>query len=193
MAHSLPDNSECDDQVLKPRFHLRTLLMLVALLCVTLAISRNVSPMAVAVAILFILAIAAHVAGNVLGSHLRDEATAKNLAESPRRRFRVSVADCAPTTRLSHRTPLGSTVVVLTLMGAMAGGYGGCEWLSQSIPHEDLTIANLSLGASSFVVLGGFFGFWIGSFLRVFLVATFQAQRESGQRQVSRRDVGPVQ
>jgi len=179
-----------DGSAAMPRFRLRTLFLAMAVLCMMLAVIRNLSSLAIAVGILFALAAIAHVAGNALGCRLRDQQPAEDEENSPPKRSRSSVTahDCAPVTRLSRRISLGWTIVVMTVLGAIGGGYGGAELLMQSNPPENLTLANMGLGVCSFIVLGGLFGFWIGSFLQVFMVAVFQAQRESGARSICARD-----
>ena len=173
------------------QFRLRTLFLAIAGLCLALAVLRNLSALSIAVGILFALAIIAHVAGNALGRRLRDQQPLEDEHDTLVKRARASTehVDSAPATRLSHRIALSWTIFVITFLGALGGGCGGSLLFLKTIKGSNLTLANLGLGTVSFVILGGIFGFWIGSFLEVFIVTVFQAQRESGTRRAHTRNI----
>lgn len=121
--------------------------------------------------------IAAHVAGNALGTKLR-EATDRRLAT--RRKGRVGLPFApAPPVVLGARAPLGRLVPVSVGIGAACGGTAGATALSL------LTRASLPgaiLGGVSSAVVGGLFGFLLASFVEVVRTSLREAiAAEDGQ------------
>jgi hypothetical protein len=122
-----------------------------------------------------------HVVGNALGTRLRDEispagdqeadAISRLAAQSPLRFERShSVSG------LYKRARLGWLVHVATVIGALTGGSLGVSFL---VNFENTSTRGLIVGAASSGVLGAFFGFLYGSFLKTWLSAWWQASSES--------------
>jgi hypothetical protein len=162
-----------------PQFHLRTLLAVIAILAVLFSVMGTIGPMASAGLLLILTVVGLHVAGNALGTSLRDGAP-QRVADCPandRPEHRpASVHAGLPVSRLHEHTPPGWIIRATTLIGAGIGAWLGiivfAEW-------TDGTGAGLVVGAVSLAVLGGFFGFLLGSFLKMSLLAWWQATRSS--------------
>ena len=163
------------------RFGLRSLLLLVGLLCVVLATIKVVSWLSLVMGLLVVLCIAAHVFGNSLGTKLREQSRSSDddASHDPARGSadRVTVT-FAPPTGLSQRKPLGVVVIVVVALG-MIGGAASGVWLLGMALEERATWANMSLGTAAFAVLGGFSGFAISTFLKVVVGANLEAWRDS--------------
>lgn len=136
-----------------------------------------------AIAILFALCIVAHVAGNALGTKLREHGDTP-LGEDRVPTFRAAVrakptaGDFAPLPRLHGRHSLGRHILVITAIGGFAGGtlgYFGIEWLA----GEHVGWKVLAVGCSACVVLGAIWTFAAASFLQVTLGELFQFRRET--------------
>lgn len=170
-----------------PQFRLGTLFWAVGAVGVLITAMRAVGPLGASVLVLFSLAVMAHVAGNALGCQLRANADALRRKAAANQalphvahngiRGRIRYA---PATRLRDRTALGRTMPIITLIGAVAGGLGG-GWLLATVNWQHATLGNITLGALSFGVLGGLWGFWASSFLEVFFDALVAAHRETGK------------
>lgn len=162
---------------LKLRFRLRTLLIGVGLLCFFLAISKLLSAATTALLGLLIFCVVAHVAGNAIGTFLRDRPSDQR---TPGRDFLAPMSDSipfAPATGLSQRRSLGLIVPLFVMLGTFTGAGLG-SWLLISSLGSKATWANLTLGTSAFAVLGGFFGFGMSTFFKVVIGANIEAWRE---------------
>ncbi len=172
-----------------PTFGLRSLFWLVAFSAVVLASARALDPKISAVVALLGLGIFAHVAGNVLGTRLRQRGPASMPVAS---RGRVGAADgsvtdhFAPSTRLSHRERVSRTLLVLSILGALGGAIVGGGLLAV-LNWEKATVANVTLAVLSCAVLGGLLGFWLSSFLKVLGQAWWQAHEAASQDQARQR------
>ncbi len=125
---------------------------------------------------LFGLAIFAHVAGNALGTRLRNHGNVRvDAGPAPRPRI-ASEEHFAPATRLSEHHRLGWWMWVMTGLGALLGACAGGAFLA-AVNWERATVANVSLAASSCAVLGGLLGFWTGSFAQVVTQALWHAHQ----------------
>jgi hypothetical protein len=162
-----------------PQFSLRTLLLLVTAFAVLFALVNVLPPMILAGLVFLLLSIFAHVAGNVIGTRLRDiggrpgerrlngpdEALSIGGAGTPR---------CAPPTELSRRQSLGWPILVVTSAGAICGAIGGGFWTAW-LTGNHITALALSIGSIACCVLGGFAAFLAFSFAQVGLGALRQA------------------
>lgn len=162
-----------------PQLRLSTLMWLVAFLCAVFATMTAVSPLAAWGLVLLVLAVFAHVAGNALGTKLRksgDRPIAGKSLPSSRTAKKVRGDKFAPTTNLSQRYSLGTTILITTgggaLLGiALVGGllaltyWGKLTWLN-------ITVAGIGSG-----VIGGLCGFLVSGFVHVSLVAYLQTTR----------------
>jgi len=115
-------------------------------------------------AVVVAASIAAHVAGNALGTRLRD-ATDRHLRAGRRggRAEAPPIPTAAPAF-LETRTPLGRLVPVSVAIGAACGGTAGAValgWLTRA------TAAGALLGGVSSAVVGGLFGFLLASLIEI--------------------------
>lgn len=115
-------------------------------------------------AVVIVASVAAHVAGNALGTRLRD-ATDRSLeaARGGRGAEPTAIPDSAPAF-LEMRTPLGRLVPVSAGIGAACGGTAGTLALSWLTPAS---AAGAILGGVSSAVIGGLFGFLLASFVEI--------------------------
>jgi fatty acid desaturase len=169
-----------------PQFRLRTMLLAVALLSVLLALMTSVGPLAAFGLLLLTLSIIAHVAGNAIGTRLRENGSRPLEAEpvpSESRRAKTKVplprGDFAPATRLSAQHPLGWIVLAAFATGVIVGGSAGGGFLAW-LCWERITPVSVACGAAASGALGGFAGFLISSFARELLRAHADAVRFGG-------------
>lgn len=131
------------------------------------------------------LCVAAHVAGNAIGTRLRDQSLRTTLLERPETAARLEASHFAPATRLSKRHSLGWIVIVVVVVSAMSGAGGG-GWLLMQTLAEKATWANLTLGTVASGVLGGFFGFAVSTLLKVIVQANLEAWKDPSAERSSR-------
>jgi hypothetical protein len=159
-----------------PQFGLRSLLLAVTACAVLAALGRWVSPIALAALVFLVLTIIAHVAGNAIGTRLRELGSQPDDAEPPAdsKRRRARAGDFAPATRLGERRGLGWPILIAALAGAIAGGISGAlwTWLASRGPVGPL---NIAVGAVAFAVLGGIASFAAFGFIQVGIGAIRQA------------------
>jgi hypothetical protein len=171
-----------------PRFSLGALFAAIGVVALGLSVWKAVGPVVGVSLLLLLMAVVAHVAGNALGTRLRDRGTQHALAGwkddtstggSPAARPRaqpVAPHHFAPVTRLSQRTSLGWCPLVVTVLGGIAGAIAGGLLLQRSSP-ESATLSTLAVGATASGVLAALFSYWLFSLLQVFLGAWWQAHR----------------
>src|SRR5436309_15378284 len=97
-----------------PQFGLRTLLALVAACGALLALRQWLDPIAIAAIAFLALSIFCHVAGNCLGTRLREIGDIPDLTtdDSATKRIQPRPQDFAPVTHLGRRHSLGWTIVI---------------------------------------------------------------------------------
>jgi hypothetical protein len=162
-----------------PQFCLRTLLAVIGILAVLFSVMGTIGPMASAGLLLILTVVGLHVVGNALGTSLREGApqrTADRPAMDRPEQRPTPVHDGLPVSRLRERTPVGWIIRATTLIGAGVGGWLGVIVLAEWTEGSD---TGLVVGTVSLAVLGGFFGFLLGSFLKMSLLAWWQATRSS--------------
>src|SRR5882724_10455066 len=100
-----------------PQFGLRTLLLVVTACGVLLALRQwfSLSPIAIVALILLATSVFCHVAGNVIGTRLRDIGDGTDVWKGEQRRCskQLEPHDFAPVTRLSQRQSLGASILVV--------------------------------------------------------------------------------
>ena len=168
-----------------PQFNLRAMLVGVALLCGLLAASTVLGGYGIFAVVLFALSIFAHLAGSALGMRLRSNGDRRLTSDEALPPYRMRYAppdpnECAPVTRLGRRDSLGSGIIVLTVLGMLAGGALG--WLAMQHLYQQADWLNLAAGAVAFAVLAGICSFLGVGFLQVLLAALWQASREAKRR-----------
>ena len=163
-----------------PQFTLRTLIGIITLLAALFSLVNVVHPVVMAGLVLLALLIAAHVAGNVIGTRLReigDRPVTKEGREVPPRPFDRSVdqSSFAPPSELARRISLGLPILIVTTAGVLTGGIGGGLWGYLSAGSDGWL--NIVVGCVAFGFLGGFGSFAAFSFTQVMLGAIRQARR----------------
>jgi hypothetical protein len=116
----------------------------------------------IAVAVLA-ASVAMHVAGNAIGTRLRDEAD-RDLARSRNGAAPTTSIPAARPTRLEQRQSLGKLVPVSAGIGAVCGGAIGATALWSLTACSP---AGAALGGVSSAVIGGLFGFLGASFFEI--------------------------
>ena len=186
-SNEKPEHDEYTQGLAPPRYGLKTFLGLVTLICACLAAFVHAGPLVGCAVLLALLMIIAHVAGNAIGTELRQRSdensslpTETGLDNDPRRRPHSS--EFAPPTRLSHKAPLGWFMRIMTSLGVIAGAITGGIFLvkTSKIPLPYSTVAFGCLAAG---VLGGMFAFWLFSLAQVFLSAWWQAHWHGYKKQ----------
>jgi hypothetical protein len=160
-----------------PQFHLRTLLLGVTLCGLVFATIQWLSPAAFFGLLFLVLCIAAHVAGNSIGTKLRANG---DLPIPPQASFSERFApvprdELPAATQLSLHNGLGLPQVIATVTGLVLGALGGGIGAALLSRHWDDSI--IALGIVAFGTLGGIFAFVGYSFTQVFWSAYLQAQR----------------
>lgn len=159
-----------------PRFGMRTILMVVTIIGMLLGLAVGVSPYVAAVACLFTLAIAAHMAGNAIGMQLQQlgnqERRSKPKGEAAS--ASLSETDFAPATQLRHHKPLSAGIFITTSIGAGGGLLLGAVFFAALLWNE-ISLLLVASGAIAFAILGGIAAFLFSSFLTVLLGACQQA------------------
>lgn len=206
MSKIEPTEFQQGARVLRPQFKLRTLLLLVTLACLVLAAAKLLSPLAIAVLVVLLLSVMAHVVGNALGTRLRDgdEATlgpfldddlpplhddsrsSGDMDEAMKRGQRRPVAerwravkaeDFARQSQLSHRESLPwGLILPCVLGGVVLGGLVGGWWLAHILGAK-LTLGKLAVGSTAAALLGGLLGFLLSAFLKTLVNANVDAWR----------------
>jgi MFS family permease len=192
MAHPHPEASEpaCMNRepisrpplgaTVRPQFHLRTLLLAIAVISALFALLQAVGLYSFLVLVFFLGLIACHVIGNALGTRLRDEA--RRLAQ-----VEGAAPDPPPTTgalpakppasQLTENRKLPRGLLGFTTAGAVLGGIVGGALIT-AVTWQHITVAGIALGVGSMAVLGGFAGFLASSFYMVAHGALREALRE---------------
>src|SRR5262245_56836550 len=113
-----------------PQFGLRSLLALVAACGVLFGLSRwGLSPVALAAIVFFAVSVAFHVAGNAIGTRLREigDLPQQESAEAATIRH-LKPHEFAPATRLGQRSSRGWSIIVASSVGVTTGAIGGGFW-----------------------------------------------------------------
>ncbi len=137
------------------------------------------------IAVVVLLAsVGMHVAGNALGTRLRD-ATDRDLLRRPQSSDRVALPLPAPT-HLERRSSLGRLVPVSAVIGAACGGTGGAVSL---LMFAACSPAGAVLGGVSSAVVGGLIGFLGASFVEILRTSLREAlAAERAAAALQRRD-----
>ena len=162
-----------------PQFGLRTLLLLVAACCALLALTQWLDPIVVAAIAFLGLSIFCHVAGNAIGTRLREIGTqAKSDPDEPKpARKSPRQEDFVPATRLGQRQGLGWTIIVATSIGIAAGAIGGGLWTFIGSQGQ-IGMVNIAVGVIAFAFLGGLAAFAVIGFAQVLGGAIWQALKQ---------------
>jgi hypothetical protein len=169
------------DRTALPQFTLRTMFAAITLVGILLALESLLGQIVSAVLVSGLALIGLHVAGNALGTTLRDRTAVEKPFHDDTRFSDASQCvirslAAAPPSRLSQRTRLSWLSPVVICAGAIVGA-----WLAADILVETTSahIPGIVLGSISGAVLGGVFGFLGGAFLEMTLAAWWQATTSS--------------
>lgn len=178
MVDHAPPPEDSDGTLKPPQFTLRTLLIAMTALACLLAVMTAIGSWWSMAVLLVLALVSAHVAGNALGTKLRNHSARRRVVPSsePARRA-VPRRDIASPQRLTQRTRLHWMTLVMSGGGALAGGYFGGSALAANYPEA--TTAAVMLGVVSSGVLGALAGFTASSFLEVVRQALSEAHAAS--------------
>jgi hypothetical protein len=154
------------------------LLLLVTLCAVFFAAGQWLPPVWVGALILLALSIFAHVAGNAIGTRLREIGSRKDSRAFDLQPEARGEPRFAPATRLGQRYGLGWPIVIATLVGIILGGSGGGLWTLLTA-RQHVPIAAVGMGVVAFAALGGILAFATVGFTQVLLGAIWQAMRQA--------------
>jgi hypothetical protein len=168
-----------------PQFGLRTLLWVITGCAAIFALSRWLEPLALAGVVMLVLSVIAHVAGNAIGTRLRElggrrKPRTSDGDSSAAIAGRPGATDFAPVTRLSQRKSLGWPIIIGTAAGTLVGGIGGGQWtVLNSVGSPG--VLNVAVGVLAFAVLNGIGAFVIFGFIQVGVGAIRQALAHASQ------------
>lgn len=162
------------------QFRLATLLKIVAVLCFLLGTLKTFGPLSAVAALLLMLTLLAHVAGNAMGTRLRREGNRTAQQSSDRVAIDMS-KHMGVGTPLGKRASLGLGMILTTILGVVSGAILGGALLAWTHSHQ-LTFFSLSLGVFASGVIGGLSGFLAGSFLSVLAQLALPGEKKPGVR-----------
>jgi hypothetical protein len=140
----------------------------------------GLSPAAMAALVFLALSVAGHVAGNAIGTRLRqmgDEPQEPLAAVHIGRRI-PQAHEFAPATSLSQRYSLGWSIIVASSIGVASGAVGGGLW-TFAAGRGHAGSFDIAIGVVAFATLGGLAAFATVSFAQVLCGAFWQALNAS--------------
>ncbi|MEE2706439.1 MAG: hypothetical protein VX988_05270 [Planctomycetota bacterium] len=149
------------------QFRLRTMLLVVACLSAAMASIHWLGLLWSSALIFVAVLAAAHVAGNSIGTQLRDRGSlyGRSPPEPPPALPPPVPGDLA-TPPLGKSTPLSHTAALTTLIGIVAGAVAG--WLAFGIVDRgQLAAGDWAIGVASCAALGGFWSFLGAGFFQI--------------------------
>lgn len=161
-----------------PQFGLRTLLLVVSTAAVLLGLWQWLSPIYLAAIVFLLLSVMAHVAGNVIGSRLRDGKAVKIAAEDKHEHATLLMEHhFAPVTKLGHRQSLGWLPLAISVLGLLLGAAIGGGWTAWLL-RRDFDWFPVVVAACAFGALGAFGGFLLSGFCKSLGEAWSEAANE---------------
>jgi hypothetical protein len=193
MTSLVPQPEDLPVSLGPPRFTLRTLLLAVTLAGCLFGVMQALGTLWSMGMLMILCLVFAHVAGNSLGTSLRDHATRQAAAERS-----DTLADHRPPTKLdvtiphqlTQRARLNRVTLVMAGGGAIAGGALGAT--VSAFVYPEAGVAAVGLGLVSAAVLGALVGFAASSFVSVARAALGEALG-NGDPAVSRFSNRPPQ
>jgi hypothetical protein len=146
----------------QPQFGLRTLFIVVTLLGVLFAAVALIGALWSLAIGFSLLLVVGHVAGNAIGTRLRQQADGDHGFRMPDSAPNDLPAEVVSGKRLTENSRLNRSVTALAILGAAIGAGVGSAALEHFSPP--LSPSGLVLGTCSSAVLGGFIAFLLGSF-----------------------------
>ncbi len=170
-----------------PQFRLRTMLLAVTFLAILLAVAKFWSAAAVVFFAFFLVAIVLHVAGNVLGTQLRQNRGGGKIPGRESRTQAVVPTDVPPATRLGDKSALGQPIRILTIVLSILSAGGGCIWTwyqyGRNAGWENYLVAVVAFG-----LLGAIWSFLVIGFMQVRGGAFLQATRGHSREEQAVRE-----
>lgn len=165
-----------------PQFGMTTLLSVMAGLCVVFAVWAAGGAVLAFVVVLLLLAVFAHVAGNAVGTKLKENGGHRPRKKNAQpRAVELSGEHYAPATKLGEKSSLGLTIFVMTVVGFLIGAVGGGGLLTY-LNWEKVIWPSIALAAIACGVLGGLAGFMTSSFIHVMIGAHIDAWRHGRRK-----------
>jgi hypothetical protein len=155
---------------------LRTLLALVTACGGLLALGQWLDPIVIAAIAFLALSIFCHVAGNCIGTRLREIGDTRELRydDAATKRASPCPEDFAPVTQLSRCRSLGWPIIIASSVGIASGAVGGGLW-TFAASRGEVGMLNIAVGIVAFGVLGGLAAFATVGFAQVLIGALWQA------------------
>jgi hypothetical protein len=153
------------------------MLVAVALCGVLFALLRWLDPIAVAAIAFLAASLFCHVAGNAIGTRLReigDHPDGHGIDRPAPGIRRPQPQDFAPATRLGQRQSLGWSIIIAVSMGVASGAIGGGLWTFLA-GRGHVALLSIAVGVIAFAVLGGIAAFAVVAFVQVLAGAIWQA------------------
>jgi len=165
-----------------PQFGMATMMITMAVLGAGFAMITYFGAYVASVIALFALMVLVHIAGNALGTKLRQNGDTPidedgQLAASATRDRQPAAVEFAPTTRLRDRGSLGLPVAVATVAGFIVTSGVGAVLLPLALSRAPTVVAWIA-GSIACGVLGAIATFITFSFIQVASDAVWQATRE---------------
>jgi hypothetical protein len=160
------------------RFSVRTLLFFVSGCGICMGLCRWLPTEYLGFLLFALLMVGAHIAGNAIGTRLRDgpEPTSKRNTSSPVR-VAVEAEHFARPTNLRERASLGWVIPISSVLGALLGMSSG--WYAMHVTYgQHLEWAAIVVAVIAFGILGAFGTFMIGTFTHVIWQAIHDSHRE---------------
>jgi hypothetical protein len=178
LKSSPPRAGENPTSLRPPQFGLKTMLAVVAVCGGLLALRQWLDPIAIAAIAFLALSVFCHVAGNCIGTRLREIGDNRDSPrdDAPTARLAPRPQDFAPVTHLSRRRSLGWTIIVASSVGITSGAVGGGLW-TFAASRGQVSALNIAVGIVAFAVLGGLAAFATVGFAQVLFGALWQAMR----------------
>lgn len=163
-----------------PQYGLRALLLFMSTLAALLGLWQWLPPIVFAAVVLLVLSVVAHVAGNVIGSRLRDgRLVARGVSSEPDPPPTTALREhhFAPVSKLGRRHSLGWIPLISALAGCLVGAAAGGT-VTAVLLARDFDWFPVIIAACAFGALGGFGGFLVVGFLQALGEAWHEAARD---------------
>ena len=150
---------------LRPQYRLRTMFWVVTCLCVLFTVMATLGAVWSAALLMLLLLVAAHVAGNAIGTSLRDRAVTERREsnEPPPKVLRPRIrSDSPPANRLQDKQPLERLMLLVAILGGLVGAVFGGVLVTDAY-RDRITVAAVVFGTIASGVIGALVGFVVAS------------------------------
>jgi hypothetical protein len=164
-----------------PQYGLRTLFWGVTALCVLFTTMTLLGAMWSSLLAIMLLLVGGHVAGNAIGTSLRDHSPGSGQPREPVARAAPVAREPSPPTRLQQRQQAGWLMLLVAATCAMIGGVAGSCLVALHY-GEAISAVSFAFGTLAAAVLGGMVGFIGCSFVGIAMRTWREAVREHDAR-----------